>query len=75
MQFNTLAFFIFFSVCVGTYYSVPVKNKKWLLLVYSVCFYSCFSYSAVIGLVTIAFVSWIGGKVLERVKKKIILMK
>lgn len=70
MQFNSLIFFVFFIISFILYYSVPVKNRKWLLLIFNMCFYGCFSWSGLLGLVTIALVSWIGEKVVAKERKK-----
>ena len=74
MQFNSVAFFVFFAISLFLYYGVPNKSRKWLLLVINLFFYSCFSISAVIGLVTIALISWLGEVLLSRVQKKIWLL-
>ena len=74
MQFNSLAFFCFFAISLILYYSVPVKKGKWLLLLFSLYFYSCFSWSGFLGLLVIAVVSWIGEVVLEKARKKELLL-
>ena len=66
MQFNTIGFFVFFSICFLTYYRVSEKKAKWFLLVFNLIFYSFFSYSAAIVLLLIALLSWLGEMVLVK---------
>lgn len=73
MQFNSIEFFVFFAVCLLVYYGVPAKKSKWSLLLFGICFYSCFSWSALFVLLLIAGISWCGEAVLEKFPKKRIL--
>lgn len=73
MQFNSIEFFVFFAVCLLVYYRVPAKKSKWSLLLFSICFYSCFSWSALFVLLLIAGISWCGEVVLEKFPMKGIL--
>lgn len=71
MQFNSLTFFLFLVISLFLYYGIQAKSGKWLLLLFSLLFYSCFSISAVIGLTAIALISWLGELLLSREQKKV----
>ena len=73
MQFNTLPFFAFFTICLTLYYGMPFQKNKWLLLIFSLYFYSCFSESALLALVAIAGISWCGEILVGKVRKKSLL--
>ena len=73
MQFNTIGFIIFFSLCLFLYYQVTPRANKWFLLGFSLFFYSCFSCYALIVLVLIAIISWLGELTIRKVRKKSLL--
>lgn len=73
MQFNSLGFFVFFAISLCLYYWVPNQKNKWLLGVFSIFFYSFFSYGALAVLVLVALISWCGELVLGKVQNKYLL--
>ena len=73
MQFNTIGFIVFFSLCLFFYYHLPGRTNKWFLLGCSLFFYSCFSYHALIVLFFIAIISWLGENKIKKVRKRSLL--
>ena len=73
MQFNTLGFFVFFAICLCLYYRVPAGKNKWLMAVFGVFFYSCFSYSGLLVLGLVSLISWCGERVLSKVQNRYLL--
>jgi len=73
MQFNSIEFFVFFAICLILYYYLPLQKNRWLLLVFSIVFYACFSKSALLGLFSIALVSWLGEMIVGNTYKKWLL--
>ena len=73
MQFNTIGFIVFFSLCLFFYYQLPPHTNKWFLLGCSLFFYSCFSYHALMTLVLVSIVSWFGEIIIRKVRKKFLL--
>ncbi len=73
MQFNSIEFYIFLGLCMLVYYMTEPKKHKWLLLIFSLIFYSCFSWKGFMGLLLVAVFSWCGERVLEKRREKIVL--
>ena len=73
MQFNTIGFIVFFSLCLFLYYQLPARTNKWFLLGCSLFFYSCFSCDALAVLVLVAIISRLGEIMIRKVRKKFLL--
>lgn len=73
MQFNTLAFVIFFTVCFVLYYRVSDPGRKWVLLGFSLFFYACFSASALGILLLITLISFCGEQILAKHQDRLLL--
>lgn len=73
MQFNTLVFAIFFTICLILYYHAPAPGRKWLLLGFGLFFYACFSVSAIGILLLIALISFCGERILARYRNRLLL--
>lgn len=73
MQFNTLSFAIFFTLCFVLYYRVSDPGRKWLLLGFSLFFYACFSLSALGILLLITLISFCGERILAKRRDKRLL--
>lgn len=70
MLFNSYHFLLFFPLVVILYFLIPIKFRWIWLLVTSYYFYGCWHISHIVLLVYATGVSWLGGRLIDRLREK-----
>lgn len=68
MLFNSIPFLIFFPIVVGIYFIIPQRRKQVWLLLASYYFYMSWNASYALLIFGVTFLSYIGGRMLEKEK-------
>ncbi len=67
MSFTTIKFIVFFSIVLVTYYSVPQKYQRFVLLIASYIFYAFTSLKALIIMAAITAITFVGGLIVAKI--------
>ena len=75
MSFTSLSFLVFFPIVVLLYYLLPKKIKKCWLFAAGFYFYACLDKRFLMLLLLLIFISYVGGILIDRGKRKVLAQK